>query len=132
MPFPVHSGVLGIPGGNDHGKHPYRPRLAAVAALPFAAALFTGVAHGGQRLPSRTTDRTRRVATIVGSGVGGDNYGNSTTTQQLATGAGASNQNNTAQVNGSGVHGHRPVEREHRDQLHSALVSARPAGVLGD
>jgi hypothetical protein len=37
----------------------------------------------------------------VGSGVGGKNSGNSATTQQVATGAGASNQNNTAQVNGS-------------------------------
>ncbi|MGW6413415.1 hypothetical protein ACWF95_41240, partial [Streptomyces vinaceus] len=41
------------------------------------------------------------VASIIGSGVGGNNSGNSSTSQQVATGSGASNQNNTAQVNGS-------------------------------
>ncbi|BAC71925.1 hypothetical protein AB0D78_14290 [Streptomyces avermitilis] len=49
--------------------------LAAVAALPLAAALFTGVAAA-------------------------DN-GNSAITYQQAVGFGASNQSNTAQVNGS-------------------------------
>lgn len=33
--------------------------------------------------------------------MGGDNNGNSSTSQQVATGSGASNRNNTAQVNGS-------------------------------
>ena len=41
------------------------------------------------------------VASIIGSGVGHDNNGNSSTTQQNAVGDGASNQSNTAQVNGS-------------------------------
>lgn len=75
--------------------------LAAVAALPLTAALFTGVAHAG--IGGIADDGSNvSVATIVGSGVGGDNYGNSTTTQQVATGPGASNQNNTANVNGFG------------------------------
>ncbi|MER8232113.1 hypothetical protein ACIRQY_13755 [Streptomyces sp. NPDC101490] len=74
--------------------------LAATAALPLAAALFTGVAqadNGGFANDGSNTS----VASIIGSGVGGNNHGNSTTTQQVATGAGASNQNNTASVNGS-------------------------------
>ncbi|MEU6755400.1 hypothetical protein [Streptomyces sp. NPDC046685] len=61
--------------------------IAAVAALPLAVALFGGVASADNG--------------IIGSGVGGDNHGNSSTSQQVATGSGASNQNNTAQVNGS-------------------------------
>ncbi|MFF8843567.1 hypothetical protein ACF08N_12680 [Streptomyces sp. NPDC015127] len=75
--------------------------LAAVAALPLALALFTGVAqadNGG----FADDGSNASVATIIGSGVAGGNLGNSTTTQQVATGAGASNQNNTANVIGSG------------------------------
>ena len=37
----------------------------------------------------------------LGSGVGGDNFGTVATTQQQAVGDGASNQSDTAQVNGS-------------------------------
>ncbi|MFF0136872.1 hypothetical protein ACFYRN_10600 [Streptomyces sp. NPDC005227] len=73
--------------------------LAAVAALPLAAALCTGVAsadNGG----FAGNGSNAGVATVSG-GVGHDNNGNSSTTQQQAVGAGASNQNNTAQVNGS-------------------------------
>ncbi|GGJ83140.1 hypothetical protein GCM10011583_13510 [Streptomyces camponoticapitis] len=73
--------------------------FAAVAALPLAAALFTGSATADDFADDGSN---ASVATIVGSGVGDDNSGNSTTTQQTATGAGASNQNNTANVNGSG------------------------------
>ncbi|MFJ2645936.1 hypothetical protein ACIO1C_04275 [Streptomyces sp. NPDC087420] len=74
--------------------------IAAVAALPLAAALFTGVAeadNGG----FANDGSNAIVSTIAGSGVGGNNYGNSTTTQQVANGPGASNQNNTASVVGS-------------------------------
>lgn len=74
--------------------------IAVVAALPLAAALFTGIAtadNGG----AASNGSNATVATIVGSGVGGNNSGNSTTTQQVASGAGASNQNNTASVAGS-------------------------------
>ena len=95
--------------------------IAAAAALPLAAALFAGVAqadNGG----FADDGSNASVATISGSGVGGNNNGNSSTTQQQAIGSGASNQNNTAQVNGSGVHRHRPVEREHRGQLQRTLV----------
>ncbi|MEU5594070.1 hypothetical protein [Streptomyces sp. NPDC020298] len=58
--------------------------LAAVSALPLAAALFAGVASAD-------------------NGVGLDNYGNSSTTGQNAVGFGASNKSNTAQVNGSAL-----------------------------
>ena len=44
---------------------------------------------------------TSSEADALGNGVGGDNFGNSATSQQQATGSGATNQNNTAQVNGS-------------------------------
>lgn len=74
--------------------------IAVVAALPLAAALFTGVAsadNGG----AADHGSNATVATISGSGVGHNNSGNSTTTQQVASGAGASNQNNTANVVGS-------------------------------
>lgn len=75
--------------------------LATVSALPLAAALFTGVATADNG--SFANDGSNAgVANIVGSGVGRDNSGNSSTSQQQANGSGASNQNNTAQVNGSG------------------------------
>ncbi|GGR50105.1 hypothetical protein ACH4U6_12770 [Streptomyces netropsis] len=75
---------------------------AAVAALPMAAVLFSGVAQAddGNQVANRGSNAA--AASIVGSGVGDDNAGNSTTGQQQATGTGASNQNNTASVNGSG------------------------------
>ncbi|MFJ6571302.1 hypothetical protein ACIQNU_28205 [Streptomyces sp. NPDC091292] len=74
--------------------------IAAVAAVPLAAALFSGVAIADNG--SFANDGSNAaVANIVGSGVGGNNHGNSSTTQQQAVGSGASNQNNTAQVNGS-------------------------------
>ncbi|MFJ3859141.1 hypothetical protein ACIPRL_23185 [Streptomyces sp. NPDC090085] len=69
--------------------------IAAVSALPLAVALFGGVASADNDGSNAT------VAGVIGSGVGGDNLGNSATSQQVATGPGASNQNNTAQVNGS-------------------------------
>ncbi|MFD5627543.1 MULTISPECIES: hypothetical protein [unclassified Streptomyces] len=74
--------------------------LAAVAALPLAATLFTGVATADNGAFADDGSNAA-VATVSGSGVGGDNFGNSSTTQQQAVGSGASNQNNTAQVNGS-------------------------------
>jgi len=74
--------------------------LAAVAALPLAATLFTGVAAADNGAFADDGSNAG-VATISGRGVGHDNYGNSSTTQQQAVGSGASNQSNTAQVNGS-------------------------------
>ncbi|GAA4995799.1 MULTISPECIES: hypothetical protein [Streptomyces] len=74
--------------------------LAAVAALPLAAALFTGVAAADNGAFADDGSNAG-VATIGRSGVGHDNFGNSSTTQQQAVGSGASNQSNTAQVNGS-------------------------------
>ncbi|MCD7440095.1 hypothetical protein K4B79_17925 [Streptomyces lincolnensis] len=78
--------------------------IAAVSALPLAAALFTGVAtadNGAIADDGSSASVTNAAAGIVGSGVGGDNNGNSSTTQQQAVGSGALNQSNTAQVNGS-------------------------------
>ncbi|MES4887079.1 hypothetical protein [Streptomyces sp. NPDC096012] len=74
--------------------------LAVVAALPLAAALFTGVAAAGNG-GFADDGSNAGVASVIGSGVGHDNNGNSSTTQQNAVGSGASNQSNTAQVNGS-------------------------------
>jgi hypothetical protein len=74
--------------------------LAAVAALPLAAALFAGtaVADDGAFAGGHSN---AAVVSNSGGNVGGGNFGNVTTTQQAATGAGASNQNNTASVAGS-------------------------------
>ncbi|WP_329273899.1 hypothetical protein [Streptomyces sp. NBC_01451] len=74
--------------------------LAAVSALPLAAALFGGVATADNGAFADDGSNAA-VASIIGSGVGGNNNGNSSTSQQQAVGSGASNQNNTAQVNGS-------------------------------
>ncbi|MEU2740781.1 hypothetical protein ABZ656_36950 [Streptomyces sp. NPDC007095] len=74
--------------------------LAAVSALPLAAALFTGVAAADNGAFADDGSNAG-VATVSGSGVGHNNSGNSSTTQQQAIGSGASNQNNTAQVNDS-------------------------------
>ncbi|MFG2637111.1 hypothetical protein [Streptomyces sp. NPDC048362] len=74
--------------------------FTAVAALPLAAALFSGVAAADNG--SFAGDGSNAgVASIIGSGVGHDNNGNLATTQQNAVGSGASNQSNTAQVNHS-------------------------------
>ncbi|MFH0517522.1 hypothetical protein ACHBTE_10125 [Streptomyces sp. M41] len=78
--------------------------IAAVSALPLAAALFAGVAaadNGAIADDGSSAAVTNAAQGLVGSGVGGDNFGNSSTTQQQASGSGASNQSNTAQVNGS-------------------------------
>ncbi|GAA0490578.1 hypothetical protein ACFQ2B_16345 [Streptomyces stramineus] len=77
--------------------------IAAVAALPMAVVLFSGVASADDGNGNQVANRGSNAgaAAIVGSGVGGTNHGNSTTGQQQATGLGASNQNNTASVNGS-------------------------------
>ncbi|MFK0255337.1 hypothetical protein [Streptomyces sp. NPDC090445] len=74
--------------------------LAAIASLPLAAALCGGVASADNGAFADAGSNAS-AAGIVGSGVGGGNLGNSSTTQQVATGSGASNQSNSAQVNGS-------------------------------
>ncbi|MEU6481241.1 hypothetical protein ABZ858_31100 [Streptomyces sp. NPDC047017] len=74
--------------------------LAAVTAIPLAAALFTGIAAADNGAFA-SNGSNAGIAGVVGSGVGHNNNGNSSTTQQQAVGSGASNQNNTAQVNGS-------------------------------
>ncbi|CAM5405761.1 hypothetical protein [Streptomyces griseomycini] len=82
--------------------------IAAVSALPLAAVLLTGVAAADSgaladdgSIATAVHTETETEAGVLGSGVGGDNFGNAATTQQQATGSGASNQSNTAQVNGS-------------------------------
>ena len=78
--------------------------IAAASALPLAAALFGGVAtadSGALADNGSKATATHSVADALGSGVGGDNFGNSATAQQQATGSGATNQSNSAQVNGS-------------------------------
>ncbi|MFD9354785.1 hypothetical protein [Streptomyces sp. NPDC060031] len=74
--------------------------IAAVAALPLAVALSGGVASADNGALANDGSNAS-VASIIGSGVGGGNTGNSSTSQQVATGSGASNQSNVAQVNGS-------------------------------
>ncbi|MGW3493346.1 hypothetical protein [Streptomyces sp. NPDC001020] len=73
--------------------------LAAAAALPLAATLFTGVASADNG--SFANDGSNAAAASMGGGVGHDNNGNSSTTQQQAVGFGASNRSNTAQVKDS-------------------------------
>lgn len=76
--------------------------LAAVAALPLAVALFGGVAAAGNgSFADNGSSANTGVAGIIDSGVGHNNNGNSSTTQQNAVGNGASNQSNTAQVDRS-------------------------------
>ncbi|MGW2322156.1 hypothetical protein [Streptomyces sp. NPDC001680] len=75
---------------------------AAVAALPLAAALFGGVATADNgALADNGSSANTGVAGIIGSGVGHDNLGNSSTAPQNAAGDGASNQSSTAQANDS-------------------------------
>ncbi|WP_316739449.1 hypothetical protein [Streptomyces sp. MK7] len=74
--------------------------FAAVTAIPLAAALFTGIAAADNGAFADNGSNAG-IAGVVGSGVGHNNNGNSSTTQQQAVGYGASNQSNTAQVNGS-------------------------------
>ncbi|GAA2777201.1 hypothetical protein GCM10010521_64950 [Streptomyces rameus] len=74
--------------------------IAAVSALPLAAALFAGVASADNGAIAGDGSNAG-VASVIGSGVGGNNHGNSSTTNQNAAGSGASNQSNTAQVNGA-------------------------------
>ncbi|GHC36054.1 hypothetical protein [Streptomyces cinnamoneus] len=83
--------------------------FAALAALPMVALLFAGAAQAddGGQLANRGSNAA--AAGIVGSGVGGKNYGNSTTTLQQATGSGATNQANTASVIG---HGHTAIRQD--------------------
>jgi hypothetical protein len=78
--------------------------VAALSALPLAAALFTGVAaadNGAFADNGSIASVTETEQGVLGSGVGGDNFGNAATTQQQALGDGTSNQSNTAQVNGT-------------------------------
>ncbi|MEU9588204.1 hypothetical protein ACGF7W_11170 [Streptomyces sp. NPDC048219] len=78
--------------------------IAAVAAFPLAVALFGGVAaadNGAVADDGSNATSAEAFAGVVGSGVGDDNTGNSSTTHQQAVGPGASNQSNTAQLDDS-------------------------------
>ncbi|MEU2224364.1 hypothetical protein [Streptomyces sp. NPDC018347] len=74
--------------------------LAAFSALPLAVTLFTGVAAADDGALAADGSNSGAAA-VLGSGVGGGNTGNSSTTNQNAVGSGASTQSNTAQVEGS-------------------------------
>ncbi|BBA98614.1 hypothetical protein RVR_4868 [Actinacidiphila reveromycinica] len=76
--------------------------LAAVAALPVAGVLFAGAAAADDGSVAGGHSNATVVSNSGGNVLGG-NLGNVTTTQQAATGAGASNQDNTASVAGSGL-----------------------------
>ncbi|UNO40858.1 hypothetical protein [Streptomyces sp. MST-110588] len=75
--------------------------FASLAALPLAAACFTGVAqadNGGYANHGSNAS----AAGVLGSGVADDNEGNSTTSQQSATGYGASNDSRIYNFNDVG------------------------------
>ncbi|MFE5852512.1 hypothetical protein ACFQ61_04730 [Streptomyces sp. NPDC056500] len=76
-------------------------RIAAVvAALPLTFALLSGVAAADNgSFADNGSNAT--AASISGSGVTGVNLGNSTTSQQVASGPGANNQSNIASASGS-------------------------------
>ncbi|NUS11811.1 MAG: hypothetical protein HOY69_10485 [Streptomyces sp.] len=76
--------------------------LAAVAALPVAAVLFAGTAAADDGAFAGGLSNAATVTNTGGNGVGGDNFGNQTTTQQTANGPGASTQDDSASVAGSG------------------------------
>ncbi|MET9568848.1 hypothetical protein ACFYNW_10790 [Streptomyces virginiae] len=81
------------------GRRPGR-RWGSRTARPFSACPGAAVWWNAPSSAQRKRERAV-VGRIIGSGVGGDNNGNSFTSRQVATGSGASNQNNTAEVNGS-------------------------------
>ncbi|MCZ7417557.1 MULTISPECIES: hypothetical protein [unclassified Streptomyces] len=76
--------------------------IAAAAALPLTVAVFGGVAQADNGAFAGDGSNAS-VVSSVGSGVMGNNNGNSTTNQQAATGWGASNQANNASANGPGL-----------------------------
>ncbi|MFJ4962601.1 hypothetical protein EES43_14655 [Streptomyces sp. ADI96-02] len=92
--------------------------LAAVAALPLTVALCGGIAAADNGSIANDGSNAA-VATIGGTGVGGGNLGNSSTTQQQAVGPGASNQNTSAQVSGSAF---TPIDQSD----HSVAVNFTP------
>ncbi|UQA94186.1 hypothetical protein [Streptomyces halobius] len=75
--------------------------LAVAAAPPFAVALLSGVAQADNG--GFANDGSSSAAVSQGGvAVGSDSNGNTTNGQQVANGEGASNQNNSASVNGAG------------------------------
>ncbi|MFD0268883.1 hypothetical protein ACFVGY_20275 [Streptomyces sp. NPDC127106] len=75
--------------------------IAALAALPLAALLCSGTAQADSGAGAGISSNAA-AAEIIGSGVFGANAGNSSTTQQVSTGSGATNQSNGVQLNGTG------------------------------
>lgn len=88
-----------------HGKHPYRPRHRGRLRPSARGRPLHRCRDGGQRKAFADNGSIASVTEAeqgnLGSGVGGDDFGTAATTQQQAVGDGASNQSNTAQVNGS-------------------------------
>ncbi|WP_050515518.1 hypothetical protein [Streptomyces rimosus] len=99
MSVRIREGERGVRDGKDRNR---AARTAALAALPLATALLVGVAHADNGALAGNGS-SAAVTSLVGSGVGHNSHGNSTTTQQVANGPGASNQNNNASVIGRGL-----------------------------
>ncbi|GAA2269283.1 hypothetical protein GCM10010145_50000 [Streptomyces ruber] len=77
--------------------------VAAVAALPLAVALFSGVAAAdGAPAEHGKHGSNEGVASAVGA-IGKHQDGNFSTVLQQAVGSGALNQNNTTQFKGSKI-----------------------------
>lgn len=76
--------------------------LAVLGALPLAAVLFAGTAAADDGAFAGGHSTAGVVSNTGGNIVGHGNFGNVTSNQQAANGTGASNQNNTASVVGSG------------------------------
>jgi hypothetical protein len=74
--------------------------LAAAASLPLAFALFSGIAQADNGAFADDGG----VSAITGQlgGVGDDNYGNNSQSQQVNNGDGGTNESNSANVQGIG------------------------------
>ncbi|MEV6103238.1 hypothetical protein AB0M28_00810 [Streptomyces sp. NPDC051940] len=73
--------------------------IAAVASIPLAAAMFTGVAQADNGSFADEFSNAANVGQF--GGVGGNNSGNSSQSQQVAQGGG-SNESNSANIQGWG------------------------------
>ncbi|MER7763515.1 hypothetical protein [Streptomyces sp. NPDC097619] len=77
--------------------------VPVTAALALVLVAFgAGTAQADDNAAAAADKSNATVAGVLGSGVLGDNVGSSSTAQQVATGWGASNQNNNAQSTGNG------------------------------
>jgi hypothetical protein len=104
--------------GDSSGSRTKRPRAGASSVPESPEGTRTWQASVPRASIASVTKAERGVLV---SGVSGDNFGTAATAQQQAVGDGASNQSNTAQVNGSeftAVH----QGNAHRHRLLPAVV----------